>query len=68
MVRANEDEDRGSVVGVDVVGQPAVGGQLHNPLLDDGRGAPGSASSTGEGINDWLPPFFAVGDGCWWCH
>ena len=37
MVRANEDEDRGSVVGVDVVGQPAVGGQLHSPLLDDGH-------------------------------
>ena len=67
MVRANEDEDGRSVV-ADVVGPPAVGGRLPRPLLDDGRGAPGSASSTGEGINNWLLPFFAVGDGCWWYH
>ena len=36
-------------------------------LLDDGRGASGSASSTGQGIYDWLPPLVAVGDGRWWC-
>ena len=29
-----------------------MGGQLPRPLLDDGKGAPGSASSAGEGIND----------------
>ena len=65
VVRANEDEDGRSVV--DVVGPPAVGGRLPRPLLDDGRGAPGSASSAGEGRNDWPPPPSAVGDGCWWC-
>ena len=66
MVRANEDEYGRSVV-TDVVGPPAVGGRLPRPLLDDGRGAPGSASSAGEGRNDWPPPPSAVGDGCWWC-
>ena len=45
VVRANE-------VVVVVVGPPAVGGQLPHLLLDDGRGASGSASSAGEGIND----------------
>ena len=42
------------LVGVDVVGQPAVGRQLSSLLLDDGRGASGSASSAGEGINDLI--------------
>ena len=66
VVRANEDEDGRSVV-ADVVGPPAVGGRLPRPLLDDGRGALGSASSAGEGRNDWPPLPSAVGDGCWWC-
>ena len=55
VVRANEDEDGKSAVAVAVaavfVGPPAVGGRLSCPLLDDGRGAPESASSTGEGRN-----------------
>ena len=40
---------------------------LDSLLLDDGRGASGSASSTGQGIYDWLPPLVVVGDGRWWC-
>ena len=28
-------------------------GRLSRPLLDDGKGAPGSASSAGDGRNDW---------------
>ena len=50
MVRANEDEDGKSAVAVAAVfvGPPAVCGRLSRPLLDDGRGAPESASSTGE--------------------
>ena len=51
MVRANEDEDGNSAVAAVFVGPPAVGGRLSCPLLDDGRGAPESASSTGEGRN-----------------
>ena len=50
MVHANEDEDGKSAIAADV-GPPAVGGRLPCPLLDDGRGAPGSASSAGEGRN-----------------
>ena len=37
------------------VGPPAMGRQLPCPLPDDGRGAPGSASSAGEGRNGWPP-------------
>ena len=53
MVRANEDEDGKSAVAVAAVfvGPPAVGGRLSCLLLDDGRGVPESASSTGEGRN-----------------
>ena len=49
----NEDEDGKSAVAVAAVfvGLPAVGGRLSRPLLDDGWGAPESASSTGEGRN-----------------
>ena len=50
VVRVNEGEDGRSAVAV-FVGPPAVGGRLLRPLLDDGRGAPESASSTGEGRN-----------------
>ena len=50
MIRANED-GRSAAAAV-VVGRSAVDGQLPHPLLDDGRGASGSASSAGEGIND----------------
>ena len=46
------DEDGRSAAAAVVVGRPAVGGQLPHLLLDDGRGASGSASSAGEGIND----------------
>ena len=49
MIRANEDGRTAAAV---VVGWPAVDGQLPHPLLGDGQGAPGSASSAGEGIND----------------
>ena len=66
MVRANEDEDGKSAIAADV-GPPAVGGQLPCPLLDDSQGMPGSASSTGEGRNDWPPSPSVVGDGCWCC-
>ena len=59
VVRANEDEDGRSVV-ADVVGPPAVGGRLPRPLLDNARGVPGSASSTGEGRNGWPPSPGAV--------
>ena len=53
VVRMNEGEDGGSAVTVAAVfvGPPAVCGRLSRPLLDDGRGAPESASSTGEGRN-----------------
>ena len=53
MVRVNEGEDGRSAVAVAAVfvGPPAVGWRLRRPLLDDGRGAPESASSTGEGRN-----------------
>ena len=65
-VRANEDEDGRSAVPVHVVfvGPPAVGGRLPRLLLDDGQGAPGSASSAGEGSNGWPPCPDLVGDGC----
>ena len=49
VIRANEDGRSAAAV---VVGRPAVDGQLPHLLLDDGRGASGSASSAGEGIND----------------
>ena len=50
MVRANEDEAGRSAVAADLVflGPPAVGGWLARPLLDNGRGAPRSASSARE--------------------
>ena len=50
VIRANEDGR--SAAAAAVVGRPAVDGQLPHLLLDDGRGASGSASSAGEGIND----------------
>ena len=50
MIRVNED-GRSAAAAV-VVGRPAVDGQLPHLLLDDGRGASGSASSAGEGINN----------------
>ena len=69
MVRANEDEAGRSAVAADLVflGPPAVGGRLARPLLDNGRGAPRSASSAREGRNDWPLSTDAVGDGCWYC-
>ena len=69
VVRVNEVEDGKSAVAAAAVfvGPTAVGGRLPRPLLDDGRGALGSASSAGEGRNDWPPLPSAVGDGCWWC-
>ena len=64
VVRVNEGEDGRSAVAAAVfVGPPAVGGRLPRPLLDDGRGAPGSASSAGEGSNGWPPCPDLVGDG-----
>ena len=66
VVHANEDEDGKSAIAADV-GPPAVGGRLPCPLLDDGQGTPGSASSTGEGRNCWPPSPSVVGDGCWCC-
>ena len=54
VVRVNEGEDGRSAVAAAAavfVGPPAVGWRLPRPLLDDGRGAPESASSTGEGRN-----------------
>ena len=69
VVRANEDEVGRPVVVADVVvGPPAVGGRLPRLLLDDGRGAPGSASSSGERRNDRPPHPGAVGEGCWCCY
>ena len=50
MIRANEDGK--SAAAAVVVRRPAVDGQLPYLLLDDGRGASGSASPAGEGIND----------------
>ena len=54
VVRVNEGEDGKSVVAAAAavfVGPTAVDGRLPRPLLDDGRGAPESASSAGEGRN-----------------
>ena len=53
VVRVNEGEDGRSavVVAAVFVGPPAVGWRLPRPLLDGDRGAPESASSTGEGRN-----------------
>ena len=53
VVRVNEGEDGKSAVAAAAVfvGPTAVGGRLPLPLLDDGRGAPESASSAGEGRN-----------------
>ena len=63
VVRVNEGADGGSAVAAAVfVGPPAVGGdgRLPHPLPDDGRGAPGSASSSGKGRNGWPPSPGAV--------
>ena len=63
VVRVNEGEDDRSAVAAAVfVGPPAVGGggRLPRLLPDDGREAPGSASSVGEGRNGWPPSPGAV--------
>ena len=62
VVRANEGEAGRCAVAVVVasVGPPEVGGQLPRAQLDDGWGAPGSASSAGEGRNGWPPSPGAV--------
>ena len=63
MVRVNEGADGRSAVAAAVfVGPPAVGGdgRLPHPLPDDGRGAPGRASSAGKGRNGWPPSPGAV--------
>ena len=63
VVRVNEGEDGRSAVAAAVfVGPPAVGGSQGLPRLlpDDGRGAPGSASSAGEGRDGWPPSPGAV--------
>ena len=49
MIRANEDGRSAAAAAIVVVGPPA---EVPHLLLDDGRGASGSASSAGEGIND----------------
>ena len=58
VVRVNEGADGRSAVAAAAVfvGPPAVSRRHPRPLPDDGWGAPGSASSTGEGRNGW-PPF-----------
>ena len=63
VVRVNEGEDGRSAVAAAVfVGSPVVGGdgRLPRPLADDGREAPGSASSAGEGRDGWPPSPGAV--------
>ena len=66
VVRANEGENGRSTVTAAVVfvGPPAVGGRLPRPLLDDGNGAPGSAS---RGREKWLATVPGCGEGCWGC-
>ena len=62
MVRVNEGEDGRSAVAAAAVfvGPPAVGRRLPRSLPDDSWGAPGSASSAGEGRIGWPPSPDAV--------
>ena len=60
VVRVNEGEDGRSAVAPAVFVGPGKGRGLPRPLPDDSWGAPGSASSAGEGRNGWPPSPGAV--------